>query len=516
MPLRTTSTRVTGGLAPCLIALALAVTAAAPAAASPVLHYDGGTLTEREDPALPPASMEPPPPPGPCAEAPGLRAAANAVKDAISRARSKKQITSEQAAHYNDVYSDARATRSKISSYRGELSSVIEQLERIAGRGQLTASRMPALFLQLDRNAEFWGGSPKFPPRYDIPAEPCQPARAGSNAGARIEFEGSQVIFQYYPGNGLQIQPLANFGKANGIYTACRRKEARCDPAALKTLLDELVAIRSSRGGFTTWEYWFPFSGGSPPWVSGMAQGTAVQALARGSVLLKDPSYLTVAKGALGIFEKSTPVGVKASGLNGGSHYVLYSFAPGLRVFNGFLQAITGIYDYAKVAKDARAKRLFTAGDRSARREVPRADTGAWSLYSMGGAESNLNYHNVVTDFLGNLCSRTKTSVYCDAKARFDRYKKTPPVVRYKGPGTVKRGTRTALAFTLNKVSCVTATIRDAGGGQVYRSQIKFARGRRSFTWQPGKAGDYTLEIQAEDLRKNKRTVTRKVTVRGS
>jgi D-glucuronyl C5-epimerase-like protein len=507
MPFRLTSTL--------LGALACALALAAPAAASPVLHYDGGQLEQRDDPALPPASMDPPAPPGPCAApAPGLRPAANAVKTAISKARSNKQITAEQASSYNQIYSDARATRSKISSYRGELSSVIEQLERIAGRGQLTASRMPALFLQLDRNEQFWGGSPKFPPRTDIPAEPCQAASSGSAAGARIEFEGSQMVFQYYPGNGLQIQPLANFGKANGIYTACRRKEARCDPEGFKKLLDELVAIRSSRGGFTTWEYWFAFGGGSPPWVSGMAQGTAIQALTRGTVFLKDPSYLAVAKAALGIFEKPTPVGVKTGGMGGGSHYVLYSFAPGERVFNGFLQAITGIYDYAKVTKDARAKRLFRAGDRSARREVPHADTGAWSLYSLGGAESNLNYHNVVTDFLENLCSRTKTSVYCRTSERFNAYKRTPPVVRYKGPGAIKRGTRTALTFTLNKVSCVTATIKDGSGTQVYRSQIKFNRGRRSFTWQPGKAGDYTLAIEALDLRKNKRVVTRKITVR--
>jgi hypothetical protein len=437
------------------------------------------------------------------------------VKDAISRARSRNQITSQQASAYNDAYSDARSTRSKLSGRdRAELSSVIEQLERIAARGQLSASRMPALFLQLDRNRQFWGGTPTFPPRYDIPAEPCQPARSGSNNGARIEFEGSQVVFQYYAGNGLQIQPLANFGKANGIYTACRRKEARCDPEGLRKLLDELVGIRSSRGGSTTWEYWFPFSGGSPPWVSGMAQGTAIQALTRGSVLLDEPSYLRIAKGALGLFERSTPVGVRTRGEGGGVHYAIYSFAPGLRVLNAFAQTITGLYDYAKTAKDDRAKRLFRLGDRSARREVPRYDTGAWSLYSQGGAESNLNYHNVVTDFLSNLCTRTKTPVYCRTKDRFQAYKKRPPTVRYKGPSATRAGRRTALTFTLDKVSCVTATIRNASGQQVYRSQIKAGRGRRAFTWQPRASGTYTLEIEALDLRRNKRVVTRSITVR--
>jgi hypothetical protein len=505
-------TRITCTL--CVSALA-ALALAGPAGASPVLHWDGKQLEERDDPALaPPSLSDPPAPPGPCAEQPSLRASATSVNQAIDQAQSRKQIDATQAADYKRVYREAKATRGKLSgSYRNELSSVITRLERIAAADRLTGSRMPALFLQLDKNDEFWGGDPKFPAREDVPEEPCQAASSG-RAGSRIQFYGSEIVYQYYPGNGLQIQPLANFGKANGIYTACRRKEARCDEDALRKLLDELVAIRSSRGGATTWEYWFPFGGGTPPWTSGMSQGTALQALTRGSVLLKQPSYLAVAKSAVGLFEKSTPTGVRVRGEGGGSHYVIYSFAPGLRVLNAFLQTITGIYDYAKTAKDDRAMRLFRAGDRSARREVPHFDTGAWSLYSRGGAESNLNYHNVVTDFLENLCSRTKTGVYCQKADRFNAYKKAAPKVSYRGPGSTRTGRRTALSFTLNKVSCVTATIKDSSGAQVYRSQVKFFRGSRSFTWQPRKGGTYTLELDTLDLRKNRTVITRTITVR--
>ena len=495
----------------CFFALAFA----APAAASPVLHWDGENLEQRDDPALPPPALsDPPAPPGPCAEDGAISASATTVNQAIDRARSRKQIDAVQAASYKASYKSARDTRARISgSYRNELSSVISRLERIASADRLTGSRMPALFLQLDRNAQFWGGDPKFPAREDVPAEPCSPAQTG-RAGSRIEFAGSEIVFQYYPGNGLQVQPLANFGKANGIYTACRRNESRCDPVALRKLLDELVAIRSSRGGATTWEYWFPFGGGTPPWTSGMSQGTAIQALTRGSVLLKEPSYLTIAKGAVPLFEKPTPTGVRVRGENGGSHYAIYSFAPGLKVLNAFLQTITGIYDYAKTAKDSRAMALFRAGDKSARREVPRYDTGAWSRYSQGGAESNLNYHNVVTDFLENLCSRTKTAVYCQKADRFNAYKRAKPRVSYKGPSSATNGKRTALTFTLNKVSCVTATIKDSTGKQVYRSQIKFFRGRRSFTWQPPRAGTFTLTLDTLDLRKNQTVITRTITVR--
>ena len=47
--------------------------------------------------------------------------------------------------------------------------------------------------------------------------------------------------------------------------------------------------IAVERDGFLTWEYYFAFGGGSPPWISGMAQGTAMQSLARAGHRLNDP-----------------------------------------------------------------------------------------------------------------------------------------------------------------------------------------------------------------------------------
>ena len=46
------------------------------------------------------------------------------------------------------------------------------------------------------------------------------------------------------------------------------------------------------------------------------------------------------------------------------------------------------------------------------------ADTGAWSLYQLGGAESDLSYHELLTGFLRNLCDRTATAVYCATATR--------------------------------------------------------------------------------------------------
>jgi hypothetical protein len=310
-------------------------------------------------------------------------------------------------------------------------------------------------------------------------------------------------VFQYYPGQGIQIQPLANFGMANGLYTHCRHDPSTCDRATLKQLLDELVAIRSKRGSFTTWEYWFYFSGGVPPWTSGMSSATAIQALARASQksILNDKRYLKVAGSALGVFRAAPPLGVRVRS-GRGYHYLLYSFAPGMRVLNGFLQAITGLYDYSLIAHSKSARKLWQAGDRAARGELHRYDTGHWSRYNLGGAEASLGYHRLVTGFLDNLCQRIGGK-YCSYYKRFRSYLGAKPVVRYTGKGTVVAGKPVALRYTIDKAACVTAEIHDTSGRSVFRERAKVGRGAHRFRWTPDEPGEYVLTLGAVDSRGN-------------
>jgi hypothetical protein len=153
-----------------------------------------------------------------------------------------------------------------------------------------------------------------------------------------------------------------------------------------------------------------------------MATATGMQALSRGATFFGEPRFMTAAAKALPIFLKPPPLGVRVHA-DHGSHYLLYSFSPGLRVLNAFLQAITGLYDYAKLNDDDRARRLFRQGDRAARRETPRYDTGSWSYYALPNKNlSTWSYHELVTGFLENLCERTGARVYCRTARRFARY----------------------------------------------------------------------------------------------
>ena len=198
-------------------------------------------------------------------------------------------------------------------------------------------------------------------------------------SGRRVEFEGSELVWQYYPGSGLQLQMLGNFGKLNGLWGG--RENDR-----LAVMLDELLLLAAERAGGLAWEYYFGFGGGRPPWVSGLAQGTAVQALARSATRLKrQADVLPIAQRALAVFEAPTPQGVRVPAEHG-SHYAIYSFAPDLRVLNGFIQSLIGLYDYARISGDPRGTALFQAAEPQARAEVPTYDTGAWSLYSRGSS----------------------------------------------------------------------------------------------------------------------------------
>ena len=442
-----------------LLAVLGALALAAPASASEVLHVEGGRTVAVDDPTLPPraATDLPAPPPGtPRALGPRARSAAArgpSVTAVLRRALARRAISRDQHDAYRALYREARATlRGVAGARRANLRRVVATLERVAREGELTTTRMPALFLILRRNAEYW---------------PAQPIPA---AGARVTFAGSPLVFQHYPGHGLQLQPLGNFGKANAIYNACRANErsSRCDKPAMRELLDWMLAVASRRGRSTAWEYFFAFGGGSPPWTSGLSQGTGVQALARATALLGDPAYARAARVGLGVFRTGPPTGVRKRA-RGGAHYLIYSFNPRLEVLNGFLQAVIGLHDYARITGDPLGQRLFAAGDRVARRQIPLYDTGDWSLYSRRGERADVGYHRLVAGFLRGLCERTGHPTYCAYADRFEGYLARPP----RRVGRERVHADEPAPVTSSDPNRWTISVRVAGG----RRTLVFARG---------------------------------------
>ena len=374
------------------------------------------------------------------------------------------------------------AVRHLHATAAAELEAVIENLREIAAAGGLTASRLPALFLTLDRNRQWWTTGP-------VPI-----------AGQDIEFTGSQLVWEYYPGQGIELQVLATFGKADGLYTA-----GESDYAQMQELLGEMIPLAAQRAGRLAWEYYFHFDGGSPPWVSAMAQGTAIEALTRAATAFgqdagpagsSGPTYLQIAQQALGIFSVPPPLGVQV-GTPVGARYLQYSFAPRTDIINAFLQSLIGLYDYAQLSDSPEAQRLFAAGDAEARAELPRFDTGAWSLYQPG-IEDSLDYHTLVTGFLDQLCARTDAAVYCTTAQHFRAYLTTPPTLRLL---TTRARAKSPLhlQFALSKYSHVGIVVTH-GTQNVFLTSADFPYGIGTFDVPALAPGTYTVRLAATDL----------------
>src|SRR5919197_3427876 len=387
------------------------------------------------------------------------------------------------------TYDDAKATlRTLVGTRRAELKGVIDDLDDMAARGELTASRVPALFLTLARNAEYWKTGPLL----------------GYNQ--RVAFPGSELVWQHYAGHGIQIQWLATFAKLNGFWSGGKRYDARAS-----ALLDDVLPLAAGRAGGLAWEYLFPFDGQRPPWVSSLAQATGLQAMARAALRLgRQADVLPVAGRGLGIFQTPPPAGVRVDA-DGGAHYLQYSGQPRLQVLNGFIQSLVGLYDYATLTGDTTAQLLFQQGDAAAQVEVPRFDTGAWSLYSRGSvtAESDLGYHTLVRDFLAQLCKRTAALAYCSAAHHFAAYLKLPPVAQVLDSRLrVKR--RGRVRFKLSKISRVRVKI----GSDAARGLGTLDRGTHWLAWRPAHSGRYPVTVTATDLAGNSANAAGEVNVK--
>ena len=388
----------------------------ASASASEVIVVSGNHAVTRNDPLVPgPAATDLTPPLRAGASAlPRLRAARSPrpVERALKKALRQGKIKGSTYRNYLRTYRRSRRLRRRLKGQRGrELGYVIGVVDALARRRRLIASRMPVMFLQVRRNTQYWRRLP-FPGSRDD-----------------VTFRGSEILFRYFRGEGLQIHPLSTFKKANLMHGACvGAVDAPCRRQGLARLLDEMnrIAVRRSRR-FIAWEYEFAFGGGTPPWMSGMAQASGIQALARASQLLRRSDYVTWAQKALGAFETPPPVGVRTTGFRGGVHYLQYSFAPRTYIFNAFTQALIGLYDYSLITGDGRALRLFQEAEPELEREIPSSDRGDWSMYSYRGEISDISYHELLREVLQSMCTRGLGEIYCKYARRYRNYQKHPP-----------------------------------------------------------------------------------------
>jgi hypothetical protein len=483
-----------------LVLIALALLPSSAAAAPVVVLGHDGRATVRDDPFVTGAAVTPAPWPATSTPmrtlvrragrrpARGNHTPAVTVASTLAGLYRRHQITATEYHGAVAAYYGALTTEKRLrGTRRAELAAVTATIHQIAADHQLTASRLPAVFATLAANVQWW---------------PTGPLLTG---GQRVELAGSQLVWEYYPGEGIQLQVLGSFGKADGLYTG-----GPADYPAMEQLLSELIPLAARRGGGLAWEYYFPFDGGAAPWTSAMSQATGLEALTRAYEATGNGYYLQVATHALPIFSRRPPAGV-AVPTGAGTRFVQYTFTPQTKIINAFLQTLIGLNDFARVSGNPLAARLFAAGNAEAMTEVPAFDTGAWSLYQPG-VEDDLSYHELVTGFLSQLCTLVGAPVYCTTAQHFQSYLTTPPVLtQLTDRGAARRPI--PLRFQLSKVSHVGVVV-SAGARPVFQTSASFPYGVNCVAI-PGikQPGTYGVVLAATDLAGNFTRITGSLTV---
>src|SRR4051812_9832174 len=164
------------------------------------------------------------------------------VAGALRLARLTNRITPATEARLHGDYVDARRAAARLTGGRSsELWSVIGVIDSLAAAHLLDAGRLRPAFLVLHRNTEFWTHN-AFP-----------------YSSQRITFGRDPAVFQYYPGHGMQLQPLAGWGKANWLAGQClrartkARRRAACPVTELRRTVDRLLELAAPRGDFLAW-----------------------------------------------------------------------------------------------------------------------------------------------------------------------------------------------------------------------------------------------------------------------
>jgi len=148
-------------------------------------------------------------------------------------------------------------------------------------------------------------------------------------------------------------------------------------------LLDEGVDLLITGQPCMVWHYHFasPWKRPHPvPWISCLAQGSAISVLCRAYQITQQKEFLDAAKLAIGPFKVDVEHGgLVAKDIQKNIYYEEYPF-PGktYHVLNGWLTSLFGLYDLYRITKSTEVKALFDQGVHTLRTE------GVLDRYDLG------------------------------------------------------------------------------------------------------------------------------------
>ena len=358
---------------------------------------------------------------------------------------------------------------------------------------KLPSSRYRNLAAVVHQVAGFWKGydSPRGRTLFDMLAFNTKwfASHWDQKAGTDVVDYSDGTWYRAFPRIGFQFHPLENFGKLNNFV-------AQKNTARAEQLAQALLARSVVRFGGLAWEYYFRFGGGRPPWISGMAQAVAAQALSRAGSLLADPTLTSASQRAY----RTVPSLTRS--VSTGPWIRIYAFS-NETVLNAQLQTILSLQDYATATGDQAATSLSAQLQAAAVGLLPRFDTGYWSLYSLGGTEAPLSYHQYVVRLLTLLAKRTQDPTLATYATRFGGDLHEPPVVKL-GPGSgaiypwPQDGYRDYARYAVWVSKRSTLRLQAAHAAK----PVVVSRGWHTLLWSPGRVqpGTYTPVLRAIDV----------------
>ncbi len=199
-----------------------------------------------------------------------------------------------------------------------------------------------------------------------------------------------------------------------------------------RTYADQLAAIGTRARGALYFPYRFSFTlAGNrrdvmkPPWYSAMAEGQALSLMVRLFELTGEQRYRTLADSIFTSFLRPRASGVPWTVFVDGDGYLWleeYPKSPPMRVLNGHLFALFGLYDYYLLTGSNDARELIQGAAATVRHygrsfEVP----GQISYYSLRVHVQNAKYHGIHIKQLRELAAITGDRWFANLAAELAR-----------------------------------------------------------------------------------------------
>jgi hypothetical protein len=257
-----------------------------------------------------------------------------------------------------------------------------------------------------------------------------QPYAVGSSSpgiNTRFVYDENGIPFYNYTHAGLQRNPL--FIANEVIYHISEYKKTNNEISKIVALSNAnwLVNSVTTNDNYSILEYEFslPSYELNPPWRSGLAQGRAIEGLAKAYDITGNQMFLKTAKSLLNaFFVEVINGGVTYKTTNDGWWYEEYideDVDNTSRVLNGMISSVISIYNYYNLTGDIDAKFLFDQGVLALKKDLSQYDINGCSYYDIDRNPATLKYHKFHIRLLERLFMLTDDEIFRKYQERWTK-----------------------------------------------------------------------------------------------